>query len=87
LFVKGFLTTGDDVMPGNAGFMDQVLILKWMKDNIWAFGGDPEKVTIFGNSAGGWDVNVHLVSPYSKGELRDVVKYQYVRSVYPPPYM
>ncbi|XP_064649307.1 neuroligin-3-like [Lineus longissimus] len=63
----GFLTTGDDAIPGNAGFMDQILALKWIKENIRALGGDPDKVTIFGNSAGGWDISVHLVSPYSKG--------------------
>jgi para-nitrobenzyl esterase len=56
----------DDVR-GNYGFMDQLAVLKWVQRNIGAFGGDPKQVTIFGESAGGGSVLVHLVSPMSRG--------------------
>lgn len=46
---------------------DQVAALKWVKKNIAVFGGNPELVTIFGESAGAASVNFHLYSPLSKG--------------------
>ncbi|KAI8494979.1 Cocaine esterase [Branchiostoma belcheri] len=67
LGVLGFLSTGDDNMPGNYGFLDQVHAMKWVKENIRNFGGDPDRVTIFGESAGGISVSYHLLSPLSKG--------------------
>lgn len=62
----GFLTTGDSAAPGNYGMLDQVEALKWVKDNIEKFGGNRSKVTIFGASAGGLSVSLHLLSPLSK---------------------
>ena len=62
----GFLTTGDSVAPGNLGMLDQVEALKWVKENIANFGGNPGKVTILGQSAGGASVSLHLLSPLSK---------------------
>jgi len=53
---------------GNAGLKDQVMALTWIRDNIRAFDGDPDNVTICGESAGGTCVNFHLISPLSKGE-------------------
>ncbi|XP_022105589.1 cholinesterase-like [Acanthaster planci] len=63
----GFLTTGDEALPGNLGLMDQVLALKWIKENIGAFGGDSDNITIFGESAGSASVHFHILSAHSKG--------------------
>ncbi|KAK3920647.1 Esterase FE4, partial [Frankliniella fusca] len=62
----GFLSTGDDVIPGNFGMKDQVQLLRWVRDNIAAFGGDPDQVTIFGESAGGASVHALTLSPLAK---------------------
>nr|XP_018668662.1 cholinesterase 1-like [Ciona intestinalis] len=64
----GFLSLneGDVVLEGNQGIRDQQLALTWVKDNIANFGGDKDKVTIFGESAGAQSVVFHLVSPTSE---------------------
>ncbi|XP_072044550.1 cholinesterase-like [Amphiura filiformis] len=67
LNVFGFLATGDDVVPGNMGMLDQVEAMKWVQKNIAAFGGNPDRVTIFGESAGGGSVSLHTLSPLSAG--------------------
>ncbi|XP_034250996.1 venom carboxylesterase-6-like [Thrips palmi] len=63
----GFLSMGDDVIPGNNGMKDMVLALNWVRQNIRSFGGDPESVTIFGESAGGASVHYMTLSPLTKG--------------------
>jgi len=52
---------------GNQGYRDQVAALKWVQKNIKKFGGNPDNVTIFGESAGSWSVNVMQATPLSKG--------------------
>ncbi len=58
---------------GNYGIMDQVAALQWVQRNIGSFGGDPSRVTIFGQSAGGESVLIHLVSPGSRGLYQQAI--------------
>ncbi|XP_043476976.1 juvenile hormone esterase-like [Leptopilina heterotoma] len=67
LGVLGFFSTGNEFAPGNFGLKDQVMSLKWIQKNIQAFGGDPQRVTIFGSSAGGLSVNLHALSNATHG--------------------
>ncbi|KAF2886687.1 hypothetical protein ILUMI_19486 [Ignelater luminosus] len=63
----GFVSTGDELAPGNNGLKDQVIALRWVRDNIAPFGGDPNLVTVFGYSAGSASMHFHMVSPMSRG--------------------
>ncbi|KAI5635799.1 carboxylesterase family domain-containing protein [Phthorimaea operculella] len=63
----GFLSTGDEASPGNFGLKDQAFALKWVRDNILMFGGNPNSVTLTGCSAGGASVHYQYLSPLSKG--------------------
>ncbi|XP_006894470.1 PREDICTED: bile salt-activated lipase-like [Elephantulus edwardii] len=69
----GFLSTGDPNLPGNYGLRDQHMAISWVKRNIAAFGGDPDNITIFGESAGGASVSLQTLSPYNKGLIRRAI--------------
>jgi para-nitrobenzyl esterase len=58
---------------GNYGLADQILALRWVRENIASFGGNPENVTIFGESAGANDVNALIASPLTKGLFARVI--------------
>ncbi|XP_058624089.1 uncharacterized protein LOC131534960 isoform X2 [Onychostoma macrolepis] len=70
LGLLGFFSTGDEHAPGNYGLLDQVAALQWVQKNIHSFGGDPGSVTIFGESAGGVSVSLHVLSPLSSNLFR-----------------
>lgn len=95
LGVLGFLSTGDHFASGNFGLKDQALALKWVQQYIEYFGGNPDSVTLFGESAGGVSVNFHVLSTATKGELFSLtfifilkkvllIIYRFISSLYCP---
>ena len=73
----GFLShpelTAEQGQSGNYGTMDQIAALQWIHDNISAFGGDPGRITVFGQSAGAMSVKTLLVSPLSKSLMAGAI--------------
>jgi len=73
LGVDGFALLPDAAAPANRGLLDQVAALEWVRDNIAGFGGDPDKVTIFGESAGAMSVTTLLGMPGAHGLFARVI--------------
>ncbi|CAG4986953.1 unnamed protein product [Colias eurytheme] len=73
LGIIGYFTTEDDVIPPNAGLKDFILGLNWIKDNIKAFGGDSNRVTIMGNRGGAALANMMLYSEAAKNLFSAVI--------------
>ncbi|XP_041816143.1 bile salt-activated lipase-like [Chelmon rostratus] len=71
--VLGFLSTGDSRLPGNYGLWDQQAAIAWVHRNIRSFGGDPDNITIFGESAGGASVSFQTLSPHNKGLFKRAI--------------
>lgn len=71
----GFLSVDDKRydIRGNAGLKDQSLGIRWVRDHIDAFGGDPQNITLFGGSAGGASVHYHMISDFSKGLFQKAI--------------
>ncbi|XP_042147868.1 acetylcholinesterase-1 [Ixodes scapularis] len=64
--VLGFLASGRKELPGNLGLWDQNLALKWVRDNIGQFGGNPNHITLSGFSSGAVSAGLHAISPHSQ---------------------
>ena len=72
-FAHQELSDENNGYSGNQGFRDQIAALEWVQANISNFGGNPENVTIFGESAGSWSVSVLQASPLSQGLFHKVI--------------
>ncbi|KAN0105826.1 cholinesterase [Hyaloscypha variabilis] len=73
LSTLGFLALDDGITKGNFGFADQINALDWVRNNIQDFGGDPDRITIFGQSAGAASVRAMLASPKSIGKFTGAI--------------
>ncbi|KAH6929825.1 hypothetical protein HPB50_005976 [Hyalomma asiaticum] len=71
--INGFLSLEIPEIPGNMGLWDQNMVLKWVQRNIASFGGDPNEVTLGGQSAGSTSVGLHAMSPHSKGLFKRAI--------------
>ncbi|XP_050024898.1 acetylcholinesterase-like [Dermacentor andersoni] len=73
LGILGFMNANSPEAPGNVGYMDQNMALKWVHRNIGCFGGDRKRVTLFGESAGSTSTHAQILSPMSQGLFKRAV--------------
>ncbi|KAK4232043.1 putative cholinesterase [Podospora fimiseda] len=73
LSTLGFLALKDGITNGNYGLADQIIALDWVKQNIASLGGDPDRVTIFGQSAGAASVRALIASPKAKNKFSGAI--------------
>ncbi|CAD5111483.1 DgyrCDS792 [Dimorphilus gyrociliatus] len=70
----GFMSTGDNTVPGNMGLLDQRKAMEFVKQNIKNFGGNPDKITLFGESAGASSVDLHTLLPESRDLFHQMIQ-------------
>ncbi|ANS73520.1 para-nitrobenzyl esterase [Paenibacillus yonginensis] len=87
LGVLGFLHAGylGEGFTSNAGLLDQIAALQWVQDNIAGFGGDPQQVTVFGESAGSMSIAALLAMPQAKGLFRRAIMQSGASQIMPEP--
>ncbi|XP_045188629.2 neuroligin-4, X-linked-like [Mercenaria mercenaria] len=73
LNIWGFLSTGDDYLPGNLGLWDQKMAIEWVHNNIASFSGDSELLTLFGHSAGATSAIYQSMFPGNKGLFKRII--------------
>ncbi|GFS12369.1 carboxylic ester hydrolase [Elysia marginata] len=73
LGIFGFMTTEDNAFPSNNGLWDQYMAIKWVYENIEHFNGDPNSITLFGESAGATSAALHVISPISSKYFHKVI--------------
>ncbi len=71
--LPGLKDEDPNASTGNYGSLDQIAAIRWVHENIEGFGGDPENVTIFGESAGGWSVCTMIATPLNKGMFQRAI--------------
>lgn len=71
--IVGFLSTEDGEVTGNFGLKDQSMAIRWVSENIAAFGGDPSKITVFGESAGGASAHYQLYSELTEDLVKGAI--------------
>lgn len=69
----GFFLVNTTKSNGNMGMFDQIMAIKWIKNNAKQFGGDPENLILMGSSAGAYSATAHMVSPLSKNLFKRVI--------------
>ncbi|PAV62372.1 hypothetical protein WR25_23880 [Diploscapter pachys] len=69
----GFLSGGDDDLPGNLGLWDQIWALKWVKANAEVFGGDPNNISLMGHGSGAASASILALSPRAEGLFNKVI--------------
>ena len=70
--VAGFLSTGNEYSPGNYGMLDLTMALQWVYDNIYAFNGNKDLITVYGPGAGAAAAGLLAVAPKSRHMVRQV---------------